>query len=214
MERQLKERLIGAAVLVAAAVVMVPEMFSGPRSHSEQAVASSSAGSGQIKTYHIELQSAHSAESTPVAVVEAPAPQPRDEATAPALVNAAESSSAASVSSQPPSIPEPVAPAAKAVTPIAPAPSEAPVKASPGAKPAEGDWAVQVGSFAAQDKARQIVGKLKDQGYPAYLGTVTVGGKTLYRVRVGAMPKRAAAEATLQKLKSTYPGASVVPASR
>lgn len=225
MERQLKERLIGAAVLVAVAVVMVPEMFSGPHSHSEPSADASSASSGQIKTYHIELQSAHSAEAAAPVAVEAPAAQPRDEApSGPATSNVVSTSSnsvssvssstasASSSTSRPDTGPAPAAtkPAAKPAS----TPEQVPNKAVLVAKPAEGDWTVQVGSFATQDKAHQIVGKLKEQGYPAYLGKVTVGGKTLYRVRVGATPTRAAAESTLQKLKATYPGASVVPANR
>lgn len=221
MERQLKERLIGAAVLVAVAVVMVPEMFSGPHPHSEPANASS-AGSGQIKTYHIELQSAHSAEAAAPVAVEAPAAQPRDEAPAADSVvptsDAVSAASSAGVASTSSAIQradtQPAAVVAKPAATPAAAPLPAPNKTVPATKPAEGDWTVQVGSFATQDKARQIVGKLKEHGYPAYLGKVTVAGKTLYRVRVGAAPTRAAAESTLQKLKATYPGASVVPANR
>lgn len=64
VERQLKERLIGAAVLVAIAVLLVPEMFSGPRSRAPQPVeldsraGTSEAATEQIKTMQIDLQRA------------------------------------------------------------------------------------------------------------------------------------------------------------
>jgi DedD protein len=221
VERQLKERLIGAAVLMAVAVVMVPEMFSGPHSHSEPAADSSSASSGQIKTYHIQLQSAHSSEPQSQPAIEAPAAQPRDEAPVPANDGnlsepAASASAASSSSSRSRTQIEPVPAVTKPVAkPAPPAPIAVPnTPTADSSKPVDGDWVVQVGSFGAEDKARQIVSKLKGQGYPAYLGQVTVSGKTLYRVRVGAMPSRAAAEASLQKIKATYPAASVVPADR
>ena len=73
---------------------------------------------------------------------------------------------------------------------------------------------VQVGSFGTREKAQQIVGTLKSRGYSAFTGPVTVGSKTLYRVRVGAATDRPSAEGLLQKLKSSYPESSVVPATR
>jgi DedD protein len=232
VERQLKERLIGAAVLVAIAVIMVPEMFSGPRSHSEVAVDSASASSGQIKTYQIELQSAHSGAATSLAAVQEPvaqpAAQPRDE-TPPAnerdgveSSGASSSASAAPVANPPRIVTSSSVSAANESAPTAPKPAAKPKPesvAETSAKPAmtnkqDGEWVVQVGSFGGEDKARQIVAKLKGQGQPAYLGKVTVGGKTLYRVRVGTMPSRAAADAALQKIKASYPEASVAQANR
>lgn len=225
MERQLKERLIGAAVLLAAAVVMVPEMFSGPRARPPAVVESEATSSGQLKTYRIELQS----QPRPVsaASVDEPAERPQDEgsnaASSSAQMTAAEASASSSSSSTQTiiaSVPKPVAPAK-------PADSTEPEKTAdktvpkPASKPADvvakssGDgWVVQVGSFAVQDKAQSIAKTLKSQGYSAYVGPVKVGNKTLYRVRVGAAAERPVAEATLRKLKTTYPAASVVPTGR
>ncbi len=245
VERQLKERLIGAAVLLAAAVVMVPEMFSGPASRPvvpETEVAPS----GQLKTYRIELQSAQSVEAT-TAPVEQPAPEP-DMPVAPgepAELAASSSSAAASASdgaamssarstevlasvvSRPAAQPveKPIEkPMAKPAEPVRPpstetSPKTTVVKLPASSAMAQSDksgaaWAVQVGSFGTQEKAQEIAGKLKAQGYPAFVGPVKVGSKTLYRVRVSAGSERAKADATLQKLKAGYPGASVVPAAR
>nr|WP_298721554.1 SPOR domain-containing protein [uncultured Steroidobacter sp.] len=59
MERPVKERLIGAAVLMAAAVILIPEMLSGPSRDSaeKQAQTADAKGSGEpaIKTYTIDL---------------------------------------------------------------------------------------------------------------------------------------------------------------
>lgn len=53
MERPVKERLVGAAVLMAAAVILIPEMLSGPDRNSTE--KSADAGEGAIKTYTIDL---------------------------------------------------------------------------------------------------------------------------------------------------------------
>lgn len=54
MERHVKERLIGAAVLIAAAIILIPEMLSGPDrlARSEGATAHDAA---PLKTYTIDL---------------------------------------------------------------------------------------------------------------------------------------------------------------
>jgi DedD protein len=72
VERQVKERLIGAAVLVAAAVILIPELLSGPQ-QSSNAPAPTRAGEASMKTYTIELNRSPDA---PTAAVETPAPPP------------------------------------------------------------------------------------------------------------------------------------------
>lgn len=204
-------------MLLAAAVVMVPEMFSGPPHPPAQLAGDTAASSGQIKTYHVELQSGDSAGVAPQSSIEPPASQPVDEVPTPPVDSAATESATApemtevmSSSSASSSVPS------REVAPVVAAKPVAPPKAPDVATTPQGagGWAVQIGSFGTQDKASQIVSKLQRQGYPAYLGTVTVSGKTLYRVRVGSMPARVAAEATLQKIKADYPGASVIPLNR
>jgi DedD protein len=72
VERQVKERLIGAAVLVAAAVILIPELLSGPQ-QSPNAPAPPRAGEAPMKTYTIELNRSPDA---PAAAVETAAPPP------------------------------------------------------------------------------------------------------------------------------------------
>jgi len=221
VERQLKERLIGAAVLVAIAVIMVPEMFSGPHSHSETAANSASASSGEIQTYRIELQSAHS--SPAPEVVQQPAPQPRDEVPAPVAESPVTDSSSGSSASAKSTSSESIVGLSSASSrgsnepprtqpDVKPKPAAAESSSNPVSAKPDGEWVVQVGSFGTEDKARDIVAKLKGQGFAAYSGKVTVSGKTLYRVRVGAATSRAAAESSAQKIKATYPAATVVSA--
>ncbi len=219
MERQLKERLIGAAVLVAAAVVLVPEMFSGSGSSSPltTTTGTTTPAPGQLKTYRIDLHAAQPAAAPEAMTIDAPTEPPQDELPVNAASDAmlaASSSSAASVwlapvaSSSAASVHSSSSKASVAPPTVATSPSAATVT------PGNGNWVVQVGSFGAQNKAQRIANDLKDQGYPAFVAPVAVSGKTFYRVRVGAMNERAAAEAMLQKLQKAYPGASVAPANR
>lgn len=235
VERQLKERLIGAAVLVVVAVLLVPEIFSGSAQHgvtnaADNAAnidADSSASSGQLKTYHLQLQDR--GETIPAAAVEPSATV--------ATSNIASSAEALNQPSSRPSVDQSVSESADARSstsaPVALAANMATSSAasSVGAKPApviaaeakpaqplkkpvpdaKGGWVVQIGSFGAEPKAKQIVDNLKAKDYPAYSGLVTVNGKTLHRVRIGPLAERSAADALLKKLKGAYPDASVVP---
>jgi DedD protein len=230
VERQLKERLIGAAVLFALAVVLVPEMFSGPATRApESAVArddaASQAATDQIKTWHVDLQSAAVvSESSSEPLVEAPAAAPRDEAqTESASVSgtnesritessasSVEASSASSIASAASSGEATKLVVSKPV-PLKPATASKPeaLKSTPTPE-ANGKWQVQIGSFGAEDKARQIAAQLKSKGFPASVSTVKAGGKTLYRVRVSGGSSRESAQATLKKLSGAYSGASLV----
>lgn len=97
VERHVKERLVGAAVLVAAAVILIPEMLSGPQREQRNQPAAQSAGQvdGQVdskggepplKTYTIDLSQSPAAQdaatsresAAPPAVIEAPAPPPEN----------------------------------------------------------------------------------------------------------------------------------------
>ena len=234
MERQLKERLVGAAVLVAAAVILVPEMFSGSGPAATSAVKdaqSSVASSAQLKTYHIELQAAQQSSMSALdddpavatvmpETVQPPASAPRDEEP-----SAEQSSTVASSAA----VAETVVSARGAQ--VVPAPTPAKPTAAPpvvnrsvtqsttsqstasqsGANTGEA-WVVQVGSFSTEARAKEIAAQIKSKGQSAFVTSVKVSGKTYYRVRVGPMAERAAADAALAKLKGTYSGASVVPA--
>jgi DedD protein len=55
VERQVKERLVGAAVLVAAAIILIPEMLSGPKREARLSTAPQTSADGSLKTYTIDL---------------------------------------------------------------------------------------------------------------------------------------------------------------
>lgn len=223
VERHLKERLIGAAVLVAAAVILIPEMLSGRRDSHAPAATVMPAGDAPLKTYTIDLNRAPS-QSSPSAMEEpataAPPPEAapvQDDAPVPATQEIPESSAVDSVqSSDPQSPPEDARPAVAAVTSPLPSTSapvqQAPIAVQPQPEvgKAAGGWAVQLGSFSSQAKAQGMVGELRAGGYEAFVMPVKSGANTLYRVRIGPVASRDAAQGVQNKVKSKVPAATVV----
>lgn len=220
MERKVKERLVGAAVLMAAAVILIPEMLSGHRGSSTEPAAPQSRNDAPIKTYTIDL-SHSSSEQPPSAVVENRAPPPEEPAAEqPAAAQPAAGDQAKpevpqqTAAVQPEPQPQPATQAPK------PAVVEQPTAAASSARaplhplasgddaPTSGRWAVQVGTFSKEANAQRLVKELRDQGQSAFVMPLKSGGATLYRVRIGPMKDRAGAEAALRELKSA--GAKVV----
>jgi DedD protein len=87
VERHVKERLVGAAVLVAAAVILIPEMLSGPREQRNRPVAEVATQGGEppLKTYTIDLSQSPAAKDAAMpenaaspTVIQAPAPPPEN----------------------------------------------------------------------------------------------------------------------------------------
>jgi len=222
MEESLKARLIGAAVLVAIAVLLIPELLSGRK--AVEPVAEEGAGTRGTRSFTIELGGA-SGEP-----VRSPTTTPQPSAgLPPATTPVADLPEAASEpDADSNSRSEPVAeserapqkePVASAVQPPATAADieGPPVAATPSPRPAVaapaagGAWAVQVGAFGSAETARKLVKDLTGAGYHAYVAPVARGGKTLHRVRVGPEADKASAEQVAQRLKGRGLPATVVP---
>lgn len=60
---------------------------------------------------------------------------------------------------------------------------------------------VQVGSFASHNNAERLVGQLTEAGFDAFMYGEEAGGRTIWRVRVGAYENRADAERLLETLR-------------
>lgn len=212
MERIVKERLVGAAVLMVAAVILIPEMLSGPDRDSQAEPAAQARNDAPIKTYTIDLSQSHSAQPTP-SVVDNRAPPPEEPA-APVAAQPTDPSSGAQPAGDDQAKPEvpaqtPPAPPVVVEQPTAaPAHTTPPPLASDPGAPTSGRWAVQVGSYAREATAERLAKQLQDQGQRAFVMPVRSGGTTLYRVRIGPLKDRASAEAALRDVKS--PGAAIV----
>ncbi len=125
-------------------------------------------------------------------------------AAAPAPVDAATPAAAVPIAAAPAEVQTlPGAGAAGAVAPGAAAPATAPGAA--------GAWAVQFGSFAGEANADKLVRELKGEGYAVYVSSSGSGTAARYRVRMGPLADRDAAERAIAKLKAHDIVASIVP---
>jgi DedD protein len=228
MDEQVKARLIGATVLVAITVALVPELLSGPKQPATGEAGEPRRGT---KTITIDLGSAveqgSRVEPAPAAPAEprtaqrlptVPPPGVKADRTpdvdAQSVPAARTASPAAPVTAPARSAPAPK-PAGSSSTSTAsatpPRDSTPPAPEPKPAAPARGDWAVQVGAFGSAATARKMVSDLKRDGYPAYVAPLQRSGSTLHRVRVGPT-SRAEADRIATQLKARGLPATVVSA--
>jgi cell division septation protein DedD len=196
MESSLKQRLIGAAVLVALAVIFLPMLLQGPdvkEPDAAQVPLSMPAAPGQeYETRELPLTAPEGGAPAGGVLGMTPAapealPPPDVAAPAPTLAEGASSAAAA---------PAPV-PAPVAVEPAAaPVPAPVPPPAAPAepAAVASGDYVVNIGSFSNLDNANALVAKLRAQKLPVIVDKVSLASGTGMRVRVGPYADRATAE--------------------
>jgi DedD protein len=195
MDRRVKERLIGAAILVALAVLVVPELLSGPK---PAAPASSLAAIAPEPTRNVTVDLSTS--KAPASETETPAD--RDAAPASATTSPSPASSAPT---------QPATSASAHAAPTVAAPAPAVETAAPPPTSSRAAWAVQLGSFASRANADNLSRKLKGQGFPVYVLPGGSGTSARYRVRVGPLADRDSAERTAGKLKSIGQIPSLVP---
>jgi cell division septation protein DedD len=75
-------------------------------------------------------------------------------------------------------------------------------------------WAVQLGSFASKGNAERLVHQLQTSGGSFYVVSGGSGQSLRYRVRMGPLADRNAAERAVGKLKAQgHPATVVTPAS-
>jgi DedD protein len=188
-DRALKERVIGAAVLVIFAVLVVPVFLDGPPDETEivsESVTLPGQNSQDRKQQTIVLDRER---SQPVPATRAPTPKP------PTTTETARKASAA----------ESETPTGDIAAAPAPAPAP-PADSSP-----TGMWAVQLGSFSNKENAERLAADLRDQGFAAFLSQLPTDGGQLQRVRVGPQKDRDSAEAVAGQLAKAGHEGRVVP---
>lgn len=202
MDRRVKERLVGASILVALIVLIVPELLSGPPLPGQQPALAPQ----PVRNVTVDL-------ATSKAPAAEPAPDPpasNVQPTAPAQPPPTPSPDQPSRAPPAPSHSSPTAartqPAAVETAPPAPRSTVTAARAA-----AAGAWAVQLGSFASRANADKLARQLKAQGFPVYVMSGGSRASTRYRVRVGPMADRGAAAQIAAKLQSLGHSASFVP---
>jgi DedD protein len=214
MERRLKERLIGASILVVLIVLVVPELLSGPKSvapapHALQLPAAASSDEA-IRNVTVDLTTS----KAPATADPETASEPASTAAVPAPDAASTMPAAAAPVPAAPAPPMPAAPVPAVPRPVAVESSAPPPISKGGAAHGEvsrpAAWAVQLGSFANRANADNLVHQLKAQGFAVYVLSGGSGAATRHRVRVGPLTDRDAAERTAAKLKALGHASSLV----
>lgn len=182
MDPALRQRLIGAAVLILLAVIFVPMLLDGPPEPVDTREVSLEIPPQPAETRRLPVEPG----TLPAAAVEPP----------PAGVQ----SSAA----------DPAATSTVIATPVTePAPAEpVPVTAAPVAEPAaapSGRYVVRFGSFGDRANADRLVQRLKGQGVSALIEPVQAGERTLQRVVSQPLADRAEAEKLRLSVRKALP---------
>ena len=188
LRAQTRRRLIGAAALLLAAVLVLPMLLdTAPRPVRDDVAIT-------------------------IASPTAPAPKPDDrtpavdEKVTEAAPERSEPPPAEPVASADP--PSPPLPTTKAAPQAAPPP--APVKPPTAAAPSAERFAVQVAALSTAAAAKELAGRLNKGGFSAYVEAVPSTDSTLHRVRVGPFASREEAVRAAEKVKAAGHKATVV----
>lgn len=204
MDRALKERIIGAVILVVIAVSVVPVFLDGPPTEGEvtsERVLLPGQDGQQSKTVVLDRERtepipvANESQSSTRPVVDEEEVEPESVAPVPA-----EQTSAA--------VEEPPHPELK-IEPENSSPAV--VVPSSATASSTGMWAVQLGSFSSKENAENLAASLRKQGYAAFLSQLQTNSGNLHRVRIGPQKDRESAEAMAARLLKVGHKGQVLP---
>jgi len=189
LRTQTRRRLLGAAGLLVAAVIVLPMVLDSTPRPVPDDVSITIASPPPARQPAAQVPAADDRPAEP-------APSPKDAA--------------------PPAAEEPAkvgkAPLAAATTPPAqPAQAAAaPVQPPAAAATPTDRFAVQVAALSTAAAAGELVARLRKGGFSAYVEPVSAADSTLHRVRVGPFPSREEAQRAAEKVKAAGHKATVV----
>ena len=184
----LKQRLVGALILVALGVVFWPIIFVEP---GDKAVA-----------HQARIPPRPEVVTTPIAVPDMAGLRASPERAVPAETEPVEPPA--------PVIDKPAAAPTVAPQPVERTRSEAPQKLALDADGVPVAWILQVASVSSADKADQLRQRLLKMNQKAYVKKVRRGDKNLYRVYIGPKFERAALEKTKVQIDAEFGVASMI----
>lgn len=205
MDLSLKQRLLGAIVLIALAVIFVPMLLSGPAPKQTSETVNLAIPPAPDREFQNRVLPVDATQQQPTAASATPGVTTRE--TLPTVETPPRPAELAQPTEPVPTTPAPAVaktgtPAPAAATPK-PEPPTAADKA-PG-RAANGRFFVQLGIYASQKNADDLVASLKQAGFPAFAEAAEFQGKPGQRVRVGPFEDKAAAEAARLRIKQVKP---------
>lgn len=202
MDRQLKQRVVGAAIIVVLGVIFIPIFLDSGSIETQVPDVAKLPPAPPIEQFTSrivplededieQLQAEASEDLPPLEPIVAEQPE--------AVVTEEIKVPPAEVAPVPSPTPSPNA-AVKKAAPEAPLADVSEEIAVPRASLEA--WTVQVGSFADNNNARGLIKRLRDDGFPAYLERAVDNTTTTFKVRVGPQVSRAAAKSVAAELES------------
>ena len=191
-----RHRLIGAAVLVLIAIIVLPRVLdSNPKTISNDIA--------------VTIVSSLPAVTLPQPT-QPPSAEPKSEQAKPAITPAVPAVATPAPATAAPAKPLASSPADKTMglaageEVVVAAKSNANGPASANANPsASGKFVIQIGAFASEERANGWIAKLKEQKIPNYvLNRTGTDGTKLYALRAGPFADKEAAEAAEKKIKA------------
>ncbi len=202
MDKALKQRLVGATVIIILAVIVLPMLFSGRSDVPEHE-------SSQIKLPPQPKEMSFDKRRFPVGEgkeLTIPADQETASGSAEAAAGTVHEQAAAPVTAAPVEAgPAPETRAAAAPAPASGGEDEAAATAQ--VRPDEEEpaadaprYLVQVASFSSEQKANELAARLQAQKLPVLMDVVERDAARFHRVRVGPFAERSEAEALVSRL--------------
>lgn len=219
MDQALKERLVGAAVLVILVVIFLPMLLSDhiKKNEEEESDLPTVELTDPIEVVPVEIESTPEAEMVELESLELESYGNEGETQTLSVDNQteqqdnAETTETQIIPKQVETVTEPTE-SVKEEEKVVKALPETPEQDSSNTKPSGFDanrlremgltsYVVQLGTYSSKANADGLVKKLKAKEFPAFIEPIRSGDKMLYRVRVGPEVDREDASGLLQKLR-------------
>ena len=216
MDSALRQRLLGAAVLVALAIIFVPMFLGNAPPKPDSAIQNLDIPPLPERKFETRTLTVE----PPASAAPAPSAKPSDklptvDTKAPQTFEAPDADKPGSdkpgadkgAKSPPPAATPPKAPAADkpATTETKPVSAEAKPSVAETAAVRGGRFSINLGIYADQAHANALIAKVTKLGFVAYGEPTEYQGKSAQRVRVGPFADRAAAESARLKIKQAEP---------
>ncbi len=199
MDRQLAQRMVGAACLLAVLVLVVPAILDGNPDSDAIITRPAVDDSLDLRTHTIRLDGEEREPPVPTRLQASPVPEPAPPESGPPEFAVPEPALTKvppkPVATTPPVVPETVREPVRDLSrePVAPA-ETAPTRVN------GGDWIVQLGSFSQRANADRLAADLKRKGFSVFIQSGGGTSGNFFRVRAGPVADRPAAEALARRL--------------
>lgn len=190
MNQQLKQRIIGAIVLISLAIIFIPALLDGRPKNVSPLQERQTPQKPNFYFEEIKLPASVDPGAVPSRIVDGP----RDISSAKQPIKPGKNT----IKKAPKAIVDEVK--VEQLSPKSGKSTETSKKADAKSS-APSAWVVQIVSLRNSGRALALREKLKKRAFPAFVEEITKGGKKFYRVRVGPELKRGEAEALQQKIK-------------